>query len=223
VQELAGGESAWRVSCQILPPNFPGYEPNCPYTTNPGAAWTGADLGEARRLIEEAGAVGARITIRASGDSFFPDTTKIARYLEDLLDRLGFEATLDFSADINSYFPSIEPEVRRGVQMFEYIWFPDFPSASGFISLLFRCGAAANLQPFCDREFDRAIAEAQRLTPIDPAAANEAWAELDRELVDRAITLPLVNSVRSYAFSDRVGNAQINPQFGLLLSRLWVQ
>ena len=36
-------------------------------------------------------------------------------------------------------------------------------------------------------------------------------------------TLPLVNSVRSYAFSDRVGNAQINPQFGLLLSRLWVQ
>jgi hypothetical protein len=32
-----------------------------------------------------------------------------------------------------------------------------------------------------------------------------------------------VNGVQSYAFSDRVENAQINPQYGLLLSRLWVQ
>lgn len=222
VQELLGGESVWRVSCQIMPPNFPGYEPYCPYTLNPGAAWTGADLDEARRLIEEAGAGGAPVSLRASGDPFTPGANDVARYLEDLLDRLGFEATLEF-LDIDPYFLSIEPNVHRGVQMFEYIWFPDFPAASGFISLLYRCGAAVNVQPFCDREFDRAMAEAQRLAPTDPAAANAAWAALDRELVDRAVSLPLVNSVRSYAFSDRVGNAQINPQFGLLLSRLWVR
>jgi hypothetical protein len=91
------------------------------------------------------------------------------------MDRLGFEARLEFAEDFDAYFSSIDPEVRRGVQMFEFPWYPDFPAASGFISLLYRCGASTNLQPFCDRGFDRGIAEAQRLAPIDPAAANAAW------------------------------------------------
>jgi peptide/nickel transport system substrate-binding protein len=223
VQASLGGETAWRVSCQILPPNFPGYEPYCPHTVSPGAAWSGPDPEEARRLIEEAGAAGTPVRILASGVPIFPGTPEVARYFEDLLDRLGFDASVEFIDDVGEYFDAIDPDVRRGVQMFEFPWYPDFPAASGFINLLYGCGGSSNIQPFCDRGFDRGIAEAQRLAPIDPAAANAAWAELDRELVDRAISVPLLNGVRSYAFSDRVGNAQINPQYGLLLSRLWVR
>ena len=40
-------------TCQIMPPNFPGYRPYCPYTADagPGRPWTAPDLLRARRLI----------------------------------------------------------------------------------------------------------------------------------------------------------------------------
>ena len=36
VVQIFGGEAAARSTCQQLPPNFPGYEPYCPYTMDPG-------------------------------------------------------------------------------------------------------------------------------------------------------------------------------------------
>jgi peptide/nickel transport system substrate-binding protein len=43
VQERYPGSA--QVTCQYLPPNFPGYQPYCPYTLNPSpaGAWTAAD------------------------------------------------------------------------------------------------------------------------------------------------------------------------------------
>ena len=45
-REIIGGEDAARATCQQLPPNFPGYEPYCPYTLNPGPG--GRVVGRAR-------------------------------------------------------------------------------------------------------------------------------------------------------------------------------
>ena len=35
IVQIFGGEAAARATCQQLPPNFPGYEPYCPYTSEP--------------------------------------------------------------------------------------------------------------------------------------------------------------------------------------------
>ena len=51
-------------TCQILPPNFPGYRPLCPYET----AGVGR-LGRARALVRAAGASGARVTVWVPGPS----------------------------------------------------------------------------------------------------------------------------------------------------------
>lgn len=53
------GES--KITCQILPPNFAGYRPYCPYTRDPeqSGEWTAPDLGKARQLVEASGAAGA--------------------------------------------------------------------------------------------------------------------------------------------------------------------
>ena len=54
-------------TCQILPPNFQGYEPFCPFTLDAGSGvWSAPDLDSARALMEEADAVGERVTLWVS-------------------------------------------------------------------------------------------------------------------------------------------------------------
>ncbi len=218
VQRLLGGDDAMRVTCQFLPPYFPGYEAYCPYTVDPGIRWTAPDAGAAERSIQEAGVAETRVTIWTPG--FLPGGLDATRYLEQVLEGLGFNVTVRVLED--TYFERLD-EGRDDVQMFWMPWFADYPTPSGFISLLFQCEGTMRDYTTCDPAFDRAIAEAHALAETDPAAANAAWAALDRKLVDRAVAVPLTNRIKSYALSERVGNAQINPQWGLLLSRLWVQ
>ena len=48
--KIYGGPNTAVPTCQVLPPNFPGYEPYCPYTKDPGSGkWTapGPDQGQA--------------------------------------------------------------------------------------------------------------------------------------------------------------------------------
>ena len=49
------------------------------------------------------------------------------------------------------------------------------------------------------------------------------WGAVDREVVDRAAAIPLFNPKAIEVVSRRVGNAQYNPQWGLLLDQLWVR
>ena len=58
--KIAGGPKLAVPTCQVLPPNFPGYEPYCPYTKNPGSGkWTAPDLAKAKQLIDASGTKGA--------------------------------------------------------------------------------------------------------------------------------------------------------------------
>ena len=57
IVDLLGGSAIQRPTCQILPPNFQGYAPFCPYTLEPRrGVWSAPDLDRARALVEDAGA-----------------------------------------------------------------------------------------------------------------------------------------------------------------------
>jgi peptide/nickel transport system substrate-binding protein len=55
IVRLDGGATAARPTCQILPPQLPGYRPYCPYTRHPthDGRWHGPDLRPARRLVHD--------------------------------------------------------------------------------------------------------------------------------------------------------------------------
>jgi ABC-type transport system substrate-binding protein len=65
--------------------------------------------------------------------------------------------------------------------------------------------------------------EALRLQATDPAAANRAWTDIEHQLVEEAVQTPLANPFFTQAVSARTENVQVNPQWGILLSRLWVR
>ena len=56
----------------------------------------------------------------------------------------------------------------------------------------------------------------------DPAAAGEAWAGVDRSIVDQAPWLALPTPLQVYFVSTRTSNVQVSPQWGMLLSQLWI-
>jgi YVTN family beta-propeller protein len=217
----AGGPRLFQPTCQILPPNFPGYTPYCPYTIHPSKAgsWHAPDLAKARRLIARSGTTGMHITVLSPTGS---DWEGDARYTVQLLDRLGYKATrraLSFKALTKGPFSGS----RKNVQIFIGAWAADYPSAAQFIEPNFSCSSSQNDSGFCNRRLDAEMRRAQTLQPTDPHAADAQWAHIDHELVNAAPWIPYLNGRALDFVSKRVGNFQFHPEWGVLLDQLWVR
>ena len=214
------GAADYRPTCQILPPNFQGFEPFCPYTLEPDAGvWSSPDLDRAQALIEDAGAVGEKVTVWASSGDL-PGAVETMRYVVEVMDELGLRASLKVVHDVEEYAGAV---YGGDAQTYLFGWIAGFPSAGDFIPPQFTCGAGANASGLCDERLDAAIDEALRLQATDPAAANSTWIEIEHQLVEDAVWAPLANFGSTYAFSARTENIQVHPQWGVLLSLLWVQ
>jgi YVTN family beta-propeller protein len=231
VVQLAGGQDANRPTCQVLPPNLAGYRRYCPYTLDPSAdgGWTAPDPAKATRLVA------ASSTARKPVTLWFPRFagTRLGPYLADLLESLGYLVHLRSSfggekaEPFGPYFTAAralsKPGARASPQIVYGGWTTVYPAASDFIQPLFSCRSEWNFGQFCDRVLERRIGRAVELEPTDPAAANRLWAELDREITDKALWIPLFNVYGADLVSKRVGNYQYNPARGALLSQLWVR
>ena len=228
VVELLGGPTSNLPTCQILPPDFQGYQPFCPYTLDPDAGvWSAPDLDRARGLIEDADAIGEEVTVWVmKEDPSLVDPAKTMQYVVEILNELGLRADLKIVGNVNEYFDTIY-EAPAGSESHPQVylsgWGPDYPRADTFIADQFRCGAPANSSGLCSDTLDAEIEEAQRLEATDPTASNSAWTEIEHQLVEDAVWAPLTNPVAAYAFSTRAENVQFHPQWGILLSRLWIQ
>ena len=103
-------------------------------------------------------------------------------------------------------------------------WGPDYPAASTFFEPLLTCNAPSFVASgFCDPEIDAMMERAKLSQLDDPVAAGALWAEIDRAIVDQAPFVWLFNPIDVVIVSDRVGNFQRNPNWGILLNQLWVR
>lgn len=226
---LWGGPQLVRVTCQVLPPGIPGYQPHCPYSANPSSAvvWSGPDLSRARRLIAAAGGPHGTVTIAANSD----DSIKLAaaRYFAGLLKRLGYPARVRLYPNILELYQAAGAE-RTRTQVAVSGWHSDFPRASDFFTNLLTCAsyhpnAPINLNAtgFCEPGVDRQMGRAQALVSTDAAASAALWSEVDRRVVAAAPWVPFVNGAGLELTSKRISNYQRNPQFGVLIDQLWVR
>jgi YVTN family beta-propeller protein len=222
VVQIFGGEAAARSTCQQLPPNFPGYKPYCPNTTDPGpeGAWTGPDMEKAQRLVHRSGTRGLRVVVEIAPwfTALFSrdQQTLLGDYMIDLLAELGYRGSIRPPKDF--YRAHHEWQMALGA------WGSDYPAASNFIKGWFTCDAALTPSSgFCDRRIDAKIERATQMQLDDPAQAGKLWAEIDREIVDQAPHMWLFNLIRVEFVSERVGNYQYSRQWGSLLDQMWVR
>ena len=211
-------------TCQILPPSFPGFRRYCPYTLHPGpkGIWNGADLKQARQLIAASGTKGTPVTI------WVPENQQAeGPFAATLLQSLGYPTRLkQVSAGVYYDAAKGPGNPRHRVQAGPFTWKADYPAPSNYINILLSCAAEANggnYSHFCDPSIDARIHRALALQTTNPYRASNLWGEIDQLIVDQAPVVPLITHRKMEFVSNRAGNYQYNPQWGILLDQLWVR
>ncbi|MGZ4430871.1 MAG: ABC transporter substrate-binding protein [Gaiellales bacterium] len=224
--KIAGGPSLAQPTCQILPPNFPGYQPYCPYTAGSDTTkWTAPDLAKAKQLVQQSGTAGAKVVVNADqGDK------ALAEQMVSDLNKIGYKASTQIlSAGIQ--YPFVQNSDNNGKwQVAWSAWYQDYPAPSDFLNVLLGCGsihpgsdASPNIAEFCDKSIQAKMDQASAMGVTDPAGANKLWAEVDHEVTDQAPWVDLYNPKQIDFLSKRVGGYQWNPQWYILIDQLWVQ
>jgi peptide/nickel transport system substrate-binding protein len=220
--KIYGGPKLAVPTCQILPPNFPGYKPYCPYTKNPGSGkWTAPDLAKARQLVAASGTKGAVVKVNT-------DTTDVDKgfgeYFIGLLNSLGYKAQPQFlSADIQ--YPFCQNSKNK-VQFCWSSWYQDYPAASDFLNVLLGCGdfipnsnASPNIAEFCDKGIQSQMDAALKQGITNPTGANAKWAQIDKAVTDQAPWVAMFNPKYVNFVSKRVKGFQFSPQWYFLIDQ----
>jgi peptide/nickel transport system substrate-binding protein len=153
----------------------------------------------------------------------------IGAFMVSVLRQLGYRASLTSAPQ--SVVVAETNDSRLGVQATDGGWTADYPSASDFFDLFFRCSSFRLADPaatrngsfFCDAAIDRQMDAADREQATDPTQAAATWATVDHEVTDAAPWVPLANPTAVDFLSARIGNYQFNPDFGVILDQLSVR
>jgi ABC-type transport system substrate-binding protein/DNA-binding SARP family transcriptional activator len=216
---MEGGPLTGVVTCQLLPPSFPGYSRYCPYTT--GAAltreWTAPNLARARRLVAASDTRRQRVmTIGVRGPHSVEGIP--ASYFGRLLSGLGYDPLVRQLP--RQAFGGVAYAPQRPPQLFLAAWLADYVGANDFLAN-FTCSQ----NPFyCNRHYDALVAHALAVQNSSPSRADLLWQKADRYLTDQAALIPLWNLIDPGFVSKRVGDYQSNPVLGApLIDQLWVR
>jgi len=165
----------------VLPPDFPGYAPYCPYTANPSAdgamVISPISVGR-RRLVAESGH--ERHARHRHHDQRRRGAGDWASTWSHCWSGWDTERTLVTYPRINT------TGVAFGDQLVYFIWELTMRAASNFLATLLSCGGHSDFAQFCSPSVDAAIRDALRLQTTIPAAANDLWGRIDRMVVDQA-------------------------------------
>src|SRR5690242_13495821 len=223
---IAGGPSLAVPTCQILPPNFPGYKPYCPYTAGSDhTKWTAPDLTKAKQLVQQSGTAGAKVVVNAdTNDKAF------AEQMVSDLQKIGYHASAQILAGSIQY-PYVQNSKNHSKWNIAWsAWYQDYPAASDFLNVLLGCGsihpnsdASPNIAAFCDKSIQAKMDQAEMTGVTDPTAANNIWATVDHEMTDQAPWVDMYNPKQIDFLSKRVQGYQWNPQWYILIDQMWLK
>lgn len=212
------------VTCQVLPPNFPGYRPYCPYTLGPdrSGTWRAPDLATALSLVRASHTKGMAVTVSSTAKG-----AAGMRHVVSALAALGYHARLRVLSDPSG---TAMADSRHMVQASFGGWVAGDPSAADFIAPQFACGsfvpadpANLNTSEFCDPAEDKQTVRAEQLQSSSPDEANQLWAQIDKDIVNAAPWIALVNPSWVDVVSSRVHNYVRNSFLGVLFDQMWVR
>jgi len=230
-----GGPRFAQITCQMLPPNYPGHRPYCPYTvgSTKGGTWTTPDLAKAKALVARSGTRGMKVTVwawnQANGDAKLEDGELGGFNLvaAKALRSLGYRVAVK-PVHGDRYWLAVG-DSRNRAQIGFTGWALGYPDPAPFF-VQFSCSAFApgdplqlNVSQFCDPGIDRQMRRAQAEQLSDPTGSRARWGRVDRELTDASPWVPLMFSKNVNFLSKRVGNYQYNPQQFVLIDQLWVR
>jgi len=225
--KIAGGSSLAVPTCQILPPNYPSYAPYCPYTAGPGHnTWTGPDLAKAKQLVQQSGTAGMKVVVNGTTDQV--GKALVEQMIADL-DAIGYKASAQLLATSIQY-PFVQNSANSGKWNVGWsAWYQDYPAQSDFLNVLLGCGtihpnsdASPNIAAFCDQSIQAKIDQAESMAATDPTGAAKLWTEIDQADTNAAPWVDMYNPKQIDFLSSNVHGYLWNPQWYILIDRLWL-
>jgi peptide/nickel transport system substrate-binding protein len=222
VVNVVGGAKLATPNCQILPIGFPGFRPYCPYTLNPGDKWSAPDMAKAKALMVQSGQTGQKVTL-VVGDG--GSNVAIGTYLVSVMNELGLDAALKVISS-NIQWTYVQNS-KNNVQATTNTLFQDYPAASDILHVLLSCSAfnpgsdsSPNVSGYCSKSLDEKMKQAISLSLTDPVAANDLWAQIDKQATDDAPWVTLFSPQQLDFISSRVKNFPYSYQSRVLFSRV---
>ena len=142
--------------------------------------------------------------------------------LDETLRQLGYRTSVKRLQSVDDFFAALSKGAPR-VEATLGGWFRLLPLAGGLPHGPPVLPALAFSRYSCSPAIDRKLRETLALQARDPQRANAAWERLERELVDQAVVVPVVNPQGNEFVSKRLGNYQHHPFFQMLISQVWVR
>jgi ABC-type transport system substrate-binding protein len=184
----------------ILPPDMPGYDPNChPY---------GFDQQKAKDMLAAAGyPSGFESTLYT--DTTDPDP-QIAQALQQDLATVGVKVNI-VTEEFATFLDRIETPHKAPMG---YVgWFQDYPDPSDFFDPLLSCQSAvqggANASLYCDKDVDALAAKARAGT--DQATRLQQYQQIQNTIMAAAPWVPLRHQVWFTLVSTRVASFGLHP------------
>lgn len=188
-----------KPSCWFIPDGVaghPGSDAACPYGDTP-------DLAGAKRLVQESGTAGTKITVWGQERS---PRREYVDYYTDLLNKLGYDAQERIIAD-EVYFPTIgsgQTDPQTGFAD----WIQDFPNPSDFYLLM----DGRSIQPTNNQNFSKVNdpfiqRELNRLNPVPATELDsvaDEWSALDQYTARRAYVVVYGEQTMPKFFSDKL-------------------
>jgi peptide/nickel transport system substrate-binding protein len=226
--KIGGGPSLAVPTCQILPPNFPGYAPYCPYTAGSDhTKWTGPDIAKAKQLVQQSGTAGMKVVVNSTTD----ETGKaLAAQMVSDLNKIGYKASSQLLTSSIQY-----PFVQNSNNSHKWnvgwsAWYQDYPAPADFLNVLTGCktihpgsDASPNISQYCSQSVQAQMDKASAMGQSNPTAANKLWATIDHEVTDAAPWVDLYNPKQIDFLSKRVQGYKWNPQWYILIDQLWLK
>jgi peptide/nickel transport system substrate-binding protein len=224
--KIAGGPSLAVPACQILPPNFPSYKAYCPYTTGKQTVWSGPNVAKAKALVKASGTLGDKVVVDGTNDQV---GTALAEQMVSDLDSIGYKATTQLLST-GAQYPFVQNSTNSAKWNVGWsAWYQDYPAPADFLNVLLGCNtihpnsdASPNIAAYCDKSTQAQINKAESEEASDPSAAAALWTQIDHEDTNAAPWVDLYNPKQIDFLSKDVHGYEWNPQWYILIDRLWL-
>ncbi len=178
----------------ILPPTYPAYTKHSLYKH---------DLAKARKLVRQAGATGARVTVWNHDRGLDPKATQ---YLVKVLDSIGLKAK-EHIVTSAVYWATVGNEATNA-QIGFADWFQDYPHPLDWFDVLLNGERITktynnNYANFDDKAVNAEI-DALNKQAIPTSPVNSRWASLDRQIMLQAPWAPFLNREFTDFFNAKV-------------------
>jgi peptide/nickel transport system substrate-binding protein len=186
-----GGSQAAIRATTLITPGIPG---RVEYDLYP--AGDDGDVAKAKRLLAAAGhATDLSLTLWAANDT---SSQAQAQAIAQGLERAGIKVTIT-PMDLTNMYTEATGD-NPGYDLILSSWQPDFPSANGNIQPLFDSsqvgGGGYNLSRYANPDVDALIDQAT--AAVDPATAQQLWAQADKRIMQDAPIVPLTYAKQSF-------------------------